>query len=460
MAEPPVFGALSSALDEEKKDPVVYGVYQLQSQNVRRPDMLQYSYGTGVNPSINFVRLIQTGQRTYDPNNQFDQDLLKEYENLYNQGQVPEGFLTPQEVMKQVAVDTGSQIAAQAGAQVGAALVDPSLADQNIIQRGLTGIKATFGSTPSQYYQGIRSDIFGNQKLSDTLASQLNTQNLTIVPELKDLDSARYFDNVEAFQDLQKKGDLVQVGTSKDKIFALKSDTAQEIGEIDPRGGFGAKPDVNVDKSRYIESADLAAGTGKEGFFDRLDWTTESGKSNWASSAGAAGVSFVTSLAMGEKPVKAAKRAAGGAVGRAIGTAAAPLLGPLAPVAPIVGSILGSVLGGRVICNELLRQKLMTKEQVILDYRFTRDYLTPQHVAGYHFWAIWMVRQMRKGKYVKLWKHLAGHRAKEIAYIYGEADRPDYLGKLYRKILEPICYVVGYFVDKKDWSILYKSKEV
>ena len=61
MAEPPVFGALSSALDEEKKDPLIYGVYQLGSTKVSNPNLLQYTYGTGVNPSINFVRMIQTG---------------------------------------------------------------------------------------------------------------------------------------------------------------------------------------------------------------------------------------------------------------------------------------------------------------------------------------------------------------------------------------------------------------
>ena len=43
--------------------------------------------------------------------------------------------------------------------------------------------------------------------------------------------------------------------------------------------------------------------------------------------------------------------------------------------------------GGRVICNELSRQKLMTRHQVVLDYKFTRDYLTPTHVNGYHCWA-------------------------------------------------------------------------
>ena len=40
--------------------------------------------------------------------------------------------------------------------------------------------------------------------------------------------------------------------------------------------------------------------------------------------------------------------------------------------------------GGRVICNELSRQKLMTRHQVVLDYKFTRDYLTPTDVNGYH----------------------------------------------------------------------------
>jgi len=72
----------------------------------------------------------------------------------------------------------------------------------------------------------------------------------------------------------------------------------------------------------------------------------------------------------------------------------------------------------------------------------------------------WMVRQMRKGKLVNFWKHVAGHRANEIAYIYGEREKPDYLGKIYRKILEPTCWVVGYFCKKTDWSTLYNEKEV
>jgi len=101
----------------------------------------------------------------------------------------------------------------------------------------------------------------------------------------------------------------------------------------------------------------------------------------------------------------------------------------------------------------------MTRKQVVLDYRFTRDYLTPQHVNGYHIWAVSVVRNMRKGKGVKLWKHIATHRANEIEYIYGLRDKGDLLGKIYRKILEPTCWLIGAFCSQSDWSVLYETKE-
>ena len=80
---------------------------------------------------------------------------------------------------------------------------------------------------------------------------------------------------------------------------------------------------------------------------------------------------------------------------------------PFAPFATVIGGVVSSFID-RVICNELMRQGLLDRKQVVLDYKFTRDYLTPQHVAGYHVWAVWMVKQMRKGRFVKLWAHIAG----------------------------------------------------
>lgn len=154
-------------------------------------------------------------------------------------------------------------------------------------------------------------------------------------------------------------------------------------------------------------------------------------------------------LLAGESVGDAAKAGVKSGVGAAIGNM----------ILPGVGGFIGGAIGGRVICNELQRQGVMSRQNVLLDYRFTRDYLTPQHVNGYHVWAVHVVKQMRKGRGVKLWRHLAQHRANEIAYIYGKRDKPDYLGKIYRKILEPICWSVGFFCEKTDWSVLYKAKE-
>lgn len=199
-------------------------------------------------------------------------------------------------------------------------------------------------------------------------------------------------------------------------------------------------------------------GADDDGFFGNLFSSEEGGGLRPRTpSFGETTLSAATTLAMnlisGQKPIEAAKNMALTTGGRFVGTAIA------GPVGGFIGGTIGAVIGGRVICNELHRQGIMTLRQVVLDYKFTRKYLTPQHITGYHVWSIWMVRQMRKGKFVKFWKHVAGHRANEIAYIYGERDKPDYFGKVYRKILEPTCWALGAFCKETDWSILYKHKE-
>lgn len=456
MAEPlddtlaqPVYGALGTALSpneqEDSNVPRIYGVFQQQAQQISDPQNLQFTYGTTANPVFEWVKTIQTGQRTYDPASQFDDAALEEYKKLYDTGQVPQGFMTPEQITKQVVLDTAGVIAGQTAGQIGAALVDPNLKGLSTPDKIMEGVKSTFGSTPSQYYQSIKDDVFANESLSTELLSG----DQTIIPELSSLDAAKQFGNEKLFAQKLKDETLTNVGTKTEPLYAVKSTEADALQQANPQ---------SIRRQEFITSDTIASGAPTVG--ERLNWNTEVGRTNWASAAGTAGVSFVASMAMGEKPVKAAKRAAGSAVGKAIGTAVAPALGPLGVVAPIVGTILGSVLGGRVICNELVRQGLMTRKQLVLDYKYTRDYLTPQHVAGYHLWSIWMVKQMRKGKFVKFWNHIANHRANEIAYIYGQRDKPDYLGKIYKKILESNCYVLGYFTKESDWSILYNKKEI
>jgi len=240
----------------------------------------------------------------------------------------------------------------------------------------------------------------------------------------------------------------------------LQTNYPSSYEELTKRGMFDGVIDtdkipanIDVDKLKGItgRSELLAEGVpeGFDGFTARLTDTQQ-----LKGAAGGAIGNFAVQLALGRDPAKAAKSAGAGAIGKILGNAILPGFGGF------LGSTLGSIIGGRVICNELMRQGLLTRKEVVLDYRFTRDYLTPTHVNGYHLWAVWMVKQMRKGKFVKFWKHVAGHRANEIAYIYGERQKPDYLGKVYRKILEPTCWVVGKFCKITDWSVLYKQKEI
>ena len=221
-------------------------------------------------------------------------------------------------------------------------------------------------------------------------------------------------------------------------------------------GGFS--PDPKLDSSQIASANNIITQTPPTSG-DLLRFGTDAGRANWMSNAGAGAASFGLNLLTGKDPVKAAKAAGATTILGAAGTALGSMVG-LGPIGGWIGRLLGNEFGGRVICNELMRQGIMTRKQVILDYKFTRDYLTPTHVNGYHVWAVWMVKQMRKGKFVKFWKHVAGHRANEIAYIYGERDNPDYLGKVYRRLLEPLCWSIGLFCNQSDWSVLYNKKEI
>jgi hypothetical protein len=239
---------------------------------------------------------------------------------------------------------------------------------------------------------------------------------------------------------------LSDIKAATDAQDALKAG----IADINNKEISNVQKDIEIKALQAKSPAPVATASWGSNIKDRFDPTSAAGKSTLYSAYGAGGATFLTGLLSGDSAIDAAKQGLKVGAATYIGTA---LLGPL-------GGLIGGILGGRVICNELMRQGVMTREHVVLDYRFTRDYLTPTHVKGYHVWAVWMVKQMRKGRMVKLWAHVAGHRANEIAHIYGKRDKPDYLGKVYRKILEPICWSIGLFCKQTDWSILYKTKEI
>ena len=221
---------------------------------------------------------------------------------------------------------------------------------------------------------------------------------------------------------------------------------------------FDMQPDTDLAKIGGVRGANIFASKDAK-FTDFYPFEgSEFGMDAIKASAGGAVGNFAVQLAMGEDPASAARKAGVSAVaGHFAKSILVPMLGP---VGGLIGGLVGGAVGSRVICNELMKQGFMSKEDVILDYRFTRDYLTPQHVNGYHLWAVWVVKQMRKGRMISFWKYIAQSRANEIAYIYGRRDKPDYVGKVVRTIGEPVCWFFGLFCKKTDWSTLYNEKEI
>ena len=361
---------------------------------------LQNVYGIsaaeGGIPSFNFVNAIVSGERTYTDTSAADREMMEQYIKDYEAAGGAKSGMPDPKVIMQEIGSTVAPIAMSVG---------ESLATGGTFMEGLPFIDSG-------------GDLaVGTTSFSPGALKNLNTEQLTALKTAPSLTGSGNVDTAEA-------------------ITAL--------------GGEAGDTSVLTDVGATV-GRDL---TQNAKFGDLINPGTEAGMQNIKGALGGAVANFGVQLLLGQDPVKAAKSAGAGAIGKVLGTAIG------GPIVGFIGGALGRIIGGRVICNELMRQGLLTRKQVVLDYRFTRDYLTPTHVNGYHVWAVWMVKQMRKGKFVKFWKHVAGHRANEIAYIYGERDKPDYLGKVYRKILEPTCWVVGKFCKETNWSVLYNKKEI
>jgi len=459
MAEP-TYGAFGDVLNLEEQenqgiDPIIYNVYRNQAQTYSDPQNQQYTYGTAANPVFEWVKRIQSGERTYNPQDNFDTDLMAEYQRMNQAGEVPDDFMTPDMIMKQIGRDTVSQVAGQVGGRVGAAVVDPYLASEPILDRAIAGAKTTFsGNLP---YEEVSSNALNKADLK-----LLNKNELQFDSELANLESATAANRVADFENIQGRSLDLNQGL-KDGTTKLAYKPASQTGAMgDFEGpistgqvsGTTTASNANVvtgGTNASLPASDYFSNAGKS-----LNWSEPAGAANWSSAAGAAGFSFVANLAMGAKPKQALKSAAGTMIGRVIGQALIPIPG----VGAFIGGTVGSVLAGRVICNELCKQGLIDRKMLLNDYRFTKDYLTPQYVNGYHVWAVWMVKQLRKKRFLSFWQHIVIHRGNEIAYIYSQKDKPDYLGKLYRKVFEPICWILGAFCKQTDWSVLYQKKEI
>ena len=485
MAEPQydAFGNILN-LDTSLDDPTTYNIYENRAYNSGQGANLQNVYGIkGGMPMFQFVRQIKTGERTYDPQKPEDRKYKEEYDRYQQQNpQAP--------TWGQVIGETALSIAPRVGSAVGEALINPGDYYQgDALSRAGQGAMDTIGSSPRQLvneaYQNFDPALYVNK------GGNLMSTDQRFIGELANADIAKQTGNTELLRDLE--GAYEPFSYTEDGLLYDTSRSANvfDAGKLadkgygfDPQGklvdtfaneptGYGYSAEVGVGDSFTANPQDYQAATssssmaggapvppsgGFSGYAsnvgDRLSFSSQAGQSNYAAAGGAGLFAAATTLVLTGDVEKAAKTGAGTAIGQSIGTALLPGIGT------VIGGMIGGALGGRVICNELCNQGIIDRKMLINDYKFTRDYLTPSHVKGYHLWAIWMVKQMRKGRFVDLWSHIVIHRGNEIAYIYGERKKPDYLGKLYRKIFEPVCWILGAFSKQTDWSILYQKKEI
>ena len=112
----------------------------------------------------------------------------------------------------------------------------------------------------------------------------------------------------------------------------------------------------------------------------------------------------------------------------------------------------GGTDSGRVICTDLHRTGELSTRDWVRDTKFTFKTLSITHVKGYLLWAEPTVKHMQKyPKYRKMWKHIAQHRANDIAWRLNEG-KFDLLGRIYAGIGEPVCWMLGNFVSDKQIS--------
>lgn len=438
-------GALSNVYtnpDAVRRDPTVenqdgtFTIPTYQRTVIDIPDDFDFSMYGRAGPTLRYFNRVRTGEIEYDPNNDVvDLSTLTDPTDP-NAPPLP----SEAEMIRQELIGVGTQLAAGIGGQIGRSVASTVGAGETFglenISEGISEFKSNFD------FGKMGGDIFRAPEIGPASKIRFSpgSKNANLAAGQGTITGA---DAVEIQNQLKDPAFLERLnvqGNSAEAIEMRQTAQQQKIAAenaIKPLTGTGSTSIFSgvQDRSGFLKGAD-----------GRM---SAAGRANLYGAGGAGAATVAANLIAGKNLKESVKSGAKVAVGTYVGG----LFGP-------IGALVGGVLGGRVICNELMRQGIMTRKQVVLDYKFTEDYLTPQHVAGYHVWAVWMVRQMRKGRLVNFWKHVAGHRANEIAYIYGDRDKPDYLGKVYRKILEPICWSIGFFCKKTDWTVLYKQKEV
>ena len=164
--------------------------------------------------------------------------------------------------------------------------------------------------------------------------------------------------------------------------------------------------------------------------------------------AGSLAATSMTSPIMASNPyVAAATLAFKSDVGK---KAVKAVVKPVKKVAKKVTQVFGTV-----ICTELYKQNLMSREDHKLSWDFTINNFSQTHINGYWYWAVPVVKLMKKNKLVtKFWNHVMSNRTKDIKWRLNKG-KFNLLGRLYSILIENGSYIIGKIIkDKKIKEVL------
>jgi hypothetical protein len=97
--------------------------------------------------------------------------------------------------------------------------------------------------------------------------------------------------------------------------------------------------------------------------------------------------------------------------------------------------------GGKIVCTMMNKSYGFGSFRNKIWLRNSKN-LAPEYQIGYHKIFLPLVKKSKTNKFIKkMLEHIAIHRTIDIRKE--EKNKIHLLGRIYRKILEPICYLVG-----------------
>ena len=123
-------------------------------------------------------------------------------------------------------------------------------------------------------------------------------------------------------------------------------------------------------------------------------------------------------------------------------------------VKSVASSAWEAVTSVSVICTELCRQNLISKEDYKIHWDYTMNKWNKDELKGYWIWAMPTAKKMKTSKWLtKFWLHIMKYKIQHVKHTLGKA-KFTLKGYIYNLLIEQISLLISKFIAKK------KTKEV